>query len=541
MQKLYLLLLFIAGGSLNACQEEIQQRALPDEGNTTTPLPDNSNLLFGNPSNASDDDENNYRIDKTYYVVSYNKSKAIPNWVSWHLGNESLGTFITPGTPKTDPALPASWFHAENYAESGFTEGQNCPVTNRTVSAEANATTYFMTNMMPLVAENKAWKAFDDYIVSLVKQGNEAYIISGSYGAGATGAKGFANKILNDQVTVPAHLWKVVVLLKNDVNDLNRVNPNTRIITIDLLNTAMESDAWLDNRVSVDAIEAATGLDLLSALPNLVEDAVEAKVDKSGITDPGTDPVDNDNMAFGNPSHATAEVTNEENYLMVKTYYALSYSRSRAIPNWVSWYLGESSIGSIDRSDNFKADNTLPSAWYHASSTSYTNSGFTRGHNCPSGDRTATKEANDATFLMTNMIPQAAQNNGGLWSGLEVYARTQITAGNEVYIIMGSYGKGGEGDKGYAETIDNGNITVPKYIWKVAVIIPKGDNDVSRVSASTRVIAIITPNVNSGLKSWGTYRVTVDEIEAATGYDILSALPDNIENVIEAKVDTGSV
>jgi len=45
------------------------------------------------------------------------------------------------------------------------------------------------------------------------------------------------------------------------------------------------------------------------------------------------------------------------------------------------------------------------------------------------------------------------------------------------------------------------------------------------VSSATRVIAIDTPNDNGINTLWGSYRVSVDAIEAATGYDILSAVP----------------
>lgn len=252
---------------------------------------------------------------------------------------------------------------------------------------------------------------------------------------------------------------------------------------------------------------------------------------------------DNSNVMLGNPSGATADVTNENNYLMNKGYFVLSYNRSRGIPNWVSWYLSSTSLGGVDRTDDFESDSALPASWYHVTHSSYTNSGFTRGHNCPSADRTTTVEANEATFLMTNMIPQAANNNSGLWNAFETYCRNQVNAGNEVYIIMGSYGKGGNGtgNPAYAETIDGGRITVPNRIWKVAVIIPNGNDDLSRVSATTRVIAIDTPNNNTGLGAWHTYRVSVDAIETATGYDLLSMLPDNIETVLEAAVDSGSI
>ena len=53
-------------------------------------------------------------------------------------------------------------------------------------------------------------------------------------------------------------------------------------------------------------------------------------------------------------------------------------------------------------------------------STSYSGSGFDRGHNCPSADRTGSTADNTATFLMTNMMPQAPTNNQQTWAHLVV-------------------------------------------------------------------------------------------------------------------------
>jgi endonuclease G len=112
-----------------------------------------------------------------------------------------------------------------------------------------------------------------------------------------------------------------------------------------------------------------------------------------------------------------------------------------------------------------------------------------------------------------------------------------------VYIVCGSYGVGGTGDNGgVTTTIDAGRITVPNRTWKVIVVLPVGNNDVSRVSATTRVIAIDMPNTNAVLNTkWETYRTSVDAIEAATGYDLLSNLPVSVQEAIEPKVDNGPV
>jgi endonuclease G len=71
------------------------------------------------------------------------------------------------------------------------------------------------------------------------------------------------------------------------------------------------------------------------------------------------------------------------------------------------------------------------------------------------------------------------------------------------------------------------------------VVLPVGGNDVSRVSSSTRVIAVNTPNSNSLNSNWGTYRTSVDAIEAATGYDLLSAVSMSVQAALESKTDTG--
>jgi len=248
---------------------------------------------------------------------------------------------------------------------------------------------------------------------------------------------------------------------------------------------------------------------------------------------------DNSNLLLGNPSNATTSTLAPDNYLMVRPYYTLSYNRSRGGPNWVSWYVGDEWLGHIKRVNDFRADDALPPGWYHVQNTSYQGSGFERGHNCPSADRSNTLKANSATFLMTNMIPQAPANNQITWGNLEDYERMLVKKGSEVYVIMGSYGTGGYGTRGYRTTIDSGRITVPAYVWKVIVVLPEGNNDLQRVNETTRVIAVITPNNNAVKPNWTNYLSTVRDIEKATGYNLLSKLPKRVQDVLESRKDAG--
>ncbi len=244
-------------------------------------------------------------------------------------------------------------------------------------------------------------------------------------------------------------------------------------------------------------------------------------------------------LLLGNPSSATRAPERENNYLIVRPQYALSYSRERAIPNWVSWHVSRDWLGTAERQNNFRSDTSLPEGWFRATASSYTDSGFDRGHNTPSADRTKSVADNAATFLMTNIIPQAPTNNQETWANLEEYTRTLVKEGMEVYVIMGSYGVGGSGAKGSARTIDKGRVTVPARIWKVLVVLPDGSNDLQRITRDTRVIAIDTPNNNKVRADWGSYRTTVDAIEKATGYDLLSALPKRLQEQLESQIDSG--
>jgi endonuclease G len=247
-----------------------------------------------------------------------------------------------------------------------------------------------------------------------------------------------------------------------------------------------------------------------------------------------------EHLLLGNPSNATAEESNFNNYLLDKPQYAISYSRDRGTPNWVSWHLSRDWMGTAPRQDNFRTDTSLPAAWYKVNTTAYSGSGFDRGHNCPSADRSNSAENNAATFLMTNMIPQAPNHNRDTWGNMEDYIRTLVEqAGQECYIIMGSYGTGGTGNSGFKETLAGGKITVPAQIWKVVVVLPEGTDDGNRIDENTRVFAVNSPNANNSNPDWTTYLTTVDAIEAATGYDLLSALPSQLQRVLEAKVDVG--
>ncbi len=97
-----------------------------------------------------------------------------------------------------------------------------------------------------------------------------------------------------------------------------------------------------------------------------------------------------------------------------------------------------------------------------------------------------------------------------------------------MYIISGAHGVGGTGSNGGITTsIAGGQVTVPAFTWKVVLVLPLGDDDISRASCSSRTMAILMPNTQ-GIRNdpWQNYLTTVDSIEALTGYNFFSNLPE---------------
>lgn len=258
-----------------------------------------------------------------------------------------------------------------------------------------------------------------------------------------------------------------------------------------------------------------------------------------------SDPQENTPLYFGNPSSAVCDLAQEENYLMEKPQFVLSYNNKTHNPNWVGWHLCKADFGEAERSNKFRPDPDLPGEWYAVKKTDYKFPvyGFDRGHLCPSADRTASAEDNSITFLMTNMVPQAPDNNRIVWVDLENFERELVNQGNEAYIFAGPLGSGGSGEKGsYFEAIpianDQLSITVPAFTWKIILILPEGEDDINRVTEESQVIAACIPNQKDCHKngSWQQYLCSINDLEEKTGYNFFEFLPDDIEEKIESRV-----
>lgn len=239
-----------------------------------------------------------------------------------------------------------------------------------------------------------------------------------------------------------------------------------------------------------------------------------------------------DHAEFGEPVDGDPA----DDLIVRRSTFVSSFNPLRGIPNWVSYNLEATHFGGEDRCDCFTFDPELPASVARYTTADYTGAGaaagygIDRGHLARSFDRTSGSLDNATTFYFSNIIPQAADNNQGPWAAMENFLGDLARfSDREVYIIAGA-----SGSKGTVK--DEGRITIPSAVWKVAVILPRdrGLADVTRWDAA-EVIAAIMPN-DPGIRNvdWNTYRTTVDAVEALSGYDLLSLLRDDVEIALES-------
>jgi endonuclease G, mitochondrial len=245
-------------------------------------------------------------------------------------------------------------------------------------------------------------------------------------------------------------------------------------------------------------------------------------------------PTNGAHLMLGNPSHAVV-LSADRYHLFQRPQYALLYDRTTNTPAWASWQLNASWLGNGTR-PMFTSDPSLPVGWFRVTPRNYTGSGFDRGHIVPAADRNRTPEDEAAVFYMSNIAPQAPDNNRGPWEKLESYCRTLVKSGKELYVIAGSTGKGGVGSAGSAATIASNKITVPAAFWKIVVVNNRPGLGLDSITQNTRVIAVLIPN-QQGIKEakWQQFQTNVRALEQRTGYDFLSNLPDRVQEALEIK------
>ena len=251
----------------------------------------------------------------------------------------------------------------------------------------------------------------------------------------------------------------------------------------------------------------------------------------------GDTPIDdNPQVVLGLPSSG-----NFKAITVSRQQYVVSWDYERRTPEWVAWTLYKRHLGSVSRSNIFRLDRDLDEALVEQNEESvapndYKGSCLDRGHQVPSGDRTASDLDNESTFFMSNITPQSAYLNRRTWVSLERFLRRQVLEKNQqIQIYAGAIAD----PKGTAIG-PSGNIQVPLANFKVAVFMParrrpsKGDiryfvaNFPNLTSKGTNPVKdreqacydsehTIRLDENNRQPYWRTYLTQLKAVEKASG------------------------
>jgi endonuclease G len=197
--------------------------------------------------------------------------------------------------------------------------------------------------------------------------------------------------------------------------------------------------------------------------------------------------------------------------------YMVSYNPTTRLPNWVMWHLtAEHTDGPLKRMNNFHEDEDCPLP--RATLQDYRGSGWSRGHMCPAGDNKWSNEAMYDSFSLVNVCPQNSKLNSGLWNSIEMDCRKWARKFGDIYIVCGPVLM-----KREHETIGDNEVVVPEAFFKFVLCL----------TGTPKAFGFIVRNTE-GNKKKDLFYNSVDDVERITGYDFFPALPDEIENAVEA-------
>lgn len=196
------------------------------------------------------------------FTVNFNADKHIPNYVVWELTAsecngpaERLSNFYEDRSVDGCPTLL-------DYRKSGYSRGHMAPAADMKWSAEAMRASHNLTNVCPQLAamNSGAWSTLETNCRTWAARDSAIIII-----AGPVLTDRMPLHIGKNKVAVPERFFKVVLApCVNPPRGIGFIMPNAKVAG------GVQACA-----MSIDDVEAITGIDFFAALPDDVETAVE--------------------------------------------------------------------------------------------------------------------------------------------------------------------------------------------------------------------------------------------------------------------------
>ena len=206
------------------------------------------------------------------YVTSYNLETLIPEWVAYELtADEASGRRDREGIEfKMDPSLRGvTQAMREDYSGSGWTKGHMMPAADAATNSTEFAETFYFTNICPQneVLNAGDWQYLEKRVRAWAKRYGSVYVVTGPIvGENKYGTIG------DRDVVIPDSFYKAILARRSD-------GSYTSIAFV--MDNDEERYYLKDCSMSVNDLEALTGLDFFPGLDDRIEDKVEGSVRRS--------------------------------------------------------------------------------------------------------------------------------------------------------------------------------------------------------------------------------------------------------------------
>ena len=197
------------------------------------------------------------------HALSYREDHEQAEWVAYQLRPEHL-TDHDYKRPyfEEDPAVKTGAARYYNYKNTAYNKGHLLPAADRKQSKEAYAETFLMSNVSPQDPgfNSGIWNRLEQKVRYWAKKYDGVYVVTGGV------LEDGLPTIGEEAVSVPEYFYKIVV---NVSDDRYRVSAF-------LIPNQKTSDSFYDYQVTVDAIEARTGIDFFYELDPKMEAELES-------------------------------------------------------------------------------------------------------------------------------------------------------------------------------------------------------------------------------------------------------------------------
>lgn len=185
--------------------------------------------------------------------------------------------------------------------------------------------------------------------------------------------------------------------------------------------------------------------------------------------------------------------------------YVLEHDNNAKIPVWVSYTLNPTKImGCFPRADKYAADKSLKNP---STPKDYAKSNYDTGHIANAEDMRWSLQAQEDSFILSNMTPQLAGFNRGIWKKLEDQIRNWVMARKTTVLIYA----GPIYDRKQDPTIGRSMVTVPSAFYKIVVD-----------TKTKEVMTFLFPHESSS-DDLETFMTSIAEVQKETG--IIFKLP----------------